>query len=74
MSIPRTLNIVQTPLSVENGHEAVAMLLLKKAVDVGSMETIHGQTQLSLAEWNGYDAVVKLLLKAVDRMPVWLNQ
>jgi hypothetical protein len=54
----------RTPLSwaAEKGHEAVAKLLLEKAVDVNS-KSKYGRTPLSWAAFNGHEAVVKLLLE-----------
>jgi ankyrin repeat protein len=53
----------RTPLfwAVENGHEAVVKLLLKKGSEV-EMESRGGSTPLQLAALNGHEGVEQLLV------------
>ncbi|CAI7636252.1 unnamed protein product [Penicillium pancosmium] len=63
----------RTPLSfaAENGHYAVAHLLLKWKADIDCKD-VNGSTPLSMAAENGHDTVVKLLLewRALPDRPV----
>jgi ankyrin repeat protein len=55
----------RTPLwwAAENGHEAMAKLLLEKGAELESKDGYDGRTLLSWAAGKGHEAVVKLLLE-----------